>query len=270
MTEHTSTYSNYLELDAHHEIRSITTFIRKYVKEARAHGVVLGISGGIDSAVVAFMAARALGKKKVTGLLLFEDECKHGSDYVDARKVISQLGICFIEFRITPIVSAIQEELRKNSFPISKMTLANIKARARMIILYAVANEEKRLVIGTGDKSEETLGYFTKYGDGGVDFLPIAHLYKTQVKALARKLGIPISIIEKPSSPSLWRGHKATDELPLDYPALDRVLSLLFEVGKDESETSKLAGVPLRTVKEVLRMHHSSKHKREYPSMISE
>ncbi len=261
---------NVLQFDTEQEITRIKNFIRNYVRQAEARGVVLWISGGIDSAVVAFLASKAIGKKSVKGLLLFEDQAKDGVDYRDAKKVISQLGIESIEFRFTPLVNAFQGVLRDSHFPFSKITLANIKARTRMVILYAVANQDSFLVIGTGDKSEEKLGYFTKYGDGGVDFMPIAHLYKTQVKEIAKKLGVPRSIIEKPSSPNLWLDHKASDELPLDYPALDKVLSLLFEGKKNELDTSKLSHVPLCKVKEVTRMYHSSKHKREYPAMISE
>ena len=251
------------------EMARVERFIRNYVKDAEAKGVVLGISGGIDSAVVAFLAVKSLGAKRVTGLLLFEDEFKNGIDYEDAKEVISKLHIRSVEFRITGIIKAFKTVLRASKFTASKLTLANLKARARMTLLYAVANEMNLLVIGTGDKSEETLGYFTKYGDGGVDFMPIAHLYKTQVKALGRRLGVPARIVEKPSSPNLWKGHKAADELPVDYPVLDRIFEMLFERNKDEANASELVGVSQKIVREIMRRHSSSKHKREYPPMIT-
>lgn len=242
------------------------TFIRSYVKDAEANGLVLGISGGIDSSVVAILAVKALGAKRVTGLLLFEDEFKKGNDYEDAINLISKIKIRSVEFRITPIIDTFQDVLRRSGFRVSKIAFANIKARVRMVLLYAVANQKSLLVIGTGDKSEEQMGYFTKYGDGGVDFMPIAHLYKTDVKALGRKLGIPSRIIKKPSSPSLWKGHKAADELPVDYPILDKVLEQLFE---RKANANKWSGASQKTVREVLKRYKLSKHKREYPPMIS-
>src|SRR2546430_10797352 len=99
-----------------------------------------------------------------------------------------------------------------------------------MVSLYYLANAKNLLVAGTGDKSEDLIGYFTKYGDGGVDFLPIAHLYKSQVRQLGSFLNVPREIVEKPSSPNLWEGHKATDEIPLDYNVLDEVLVCLFDL----------------------------------------
>src|SRR5207245_3737820 len=98
----------------------------------------------------------------------------------------------------------------------------------RMSSLYFVANLRNLLVPGTGDRSEDLIGFFTKYGDGGVDFLPIAHLYKTQVRTLGERLGVPSSIVTKPASPQLWPGHKATDEIPADYNILNIVLYYLF------------------------------------------
>ncbi|MGI0086315.1 MAG: NAD(+) synthase, partial [Nitrososphaerales archaeon] len=189
------------------EITRITTFTRNYVNEAGARGVVIGMSGGVDSAVVSFLSVKALGAKRVTALLLFEDEFKKGKDYKDAERLISKIKIERVEFDITRVIDAFQNAFLNWGFKTSKVSLANVKARVRMTLLYLVANERKLLVIGTGDRSEESIGYFTKYGDGGVDFMPIAHLYKTEVKALARKLGVPRNIIEKPSSPNLWKGH---------------------------------------------------------------
>jgi NAD+ synthase len=257
-----------LTIDPEDEIDRITKFIRNYIRKSNSNGVVLGLSGGIDSAVVSFLATKALGKNNVTALLMFEDEFNNSLDYKDAMEVISRLGMRFLEIPIAPVVKSFQELLLSSGLKVSKVTAANMKARTRMVLLYAFANQEKRLVIGTGDRSEEMMGYFTKYGDGGVDFMPIAHLYKTQVRQIARKLGVPKSIIEKPSSPNLWIGHKASDELPLDYPSLDQVLSLIFDLGKNESETSKLTGIPSKTIRQVMNMYNQSVHKRKYPESM--
>ena len=137
-----------------------------------------------------------------------------------------------------------------------------------MSSLYFVANLRNLLVAGTGDRSEDLIGYFTKYGDGGVDFLPIAHLYKSQVKQLGRYLGIPDRIVDKPSSPNLWDGHKATDEIPLDYDALDRVLVCLFDLHVPPEEVGRGLGIEDAKIREILSRHRSSEHKRTYPAMV--
>jgi NAD+ synthase len=250
------------------EIMRITNFIKSYVGKSEMKGVTLGISGGIDSAVVAFLCTKAIGPSRVTGVLLFEDEFRGSKDYSDAKKIISQLHINSLEFPISALVKAFSSTLRQGHLPQSKITLANIKARIRMVLLYAVANEKRLLVVGTGDRSEEEIGYFTKYGDGGVDFMPMAHLYKTQVRELGRKLGVPERIVEKPSSPNLWKKHRATDELPADYPELDRILSLLYDSRESPSQVSKALRVPARVVREVMRRHEETAHKREYPPML--
>ena len=229
---------------------------------------MLGISGGIDSSVVAYLSKRALGKNRVTGLLLFEDDSKDSGDYNDARRVISETGIRELEFPITSIIDAYLQTFREGGFDHSRVSLGNIKARTRMALNYAVANERNLLVAGTGDRSEEEIGYFTKYGDGGADFLPIAHIYKTELRELTEKLGVPKRIIEKPSSPNLWKGHKATDEIPADYPKLDRILRSLYEQNKTPKETSRDLKILEKIVYEVAKRHDASEHKRKYPPSI--
>jgi NAD+ synthase len=227
---------------------------------------VVGISGGIDSAAVATLSVKALGRKRVIGLLLFENKDRNSTDFKDAREVISRLGITSYDISFSDIIRSFKKTLR--NYNLSRTALGNIKARARMTIDYAVANSRNLLVAGTGDKSEELIGYFTKYGDGGVDFQPIAHLYKTEVKKLALHLGIPSRIVSKPSSPHLWKGHLATDEIPLDYPILDEVLRLLFDQCRDPNEVSKILKIPRRIVAKVTKMHEGSGHKRRAPPML--
>jgi NAD+ synthase len=149
-----------------------------------------------------------------------------------------------------------------------KIPKANVKARVRMIINYYVGNSLNMLVAGTGDRSEDTIGFFTKYGDGGVDFLPIAHLYKTQVRALGAHLGLPERVVWKPSSPQLWPGHKAADEIPVDYDKLDLILSGLLDKKLTPAEVAKATGVQLKVVEDVIKRHRASAHKRNYPPML--
>ena len=122
-----------------------------------------------------------------------------------------------------------------------------------------------RLVAGTGDRSEILIGFYTKYGDGGVDFLPIAHLFKTQVRELGAQLGLPRNIVAKPSSPQLWPGHRATDEIPADYDKLDLVLHHVFDRRASARTAAAKAGVERSVVDEVLDMHRRSEHKRSLP-----
>ena len=138
-----------------------------------------------------------------------------------------------------------------------------------MTLLYYHANTFNYLVAGTGDRSEELIGYFTKYGDRGVDFLPISHLYKTQVRALARHLEIPPAITEKPSSPQLYPGHLATDELPLDYNQLDPVLVGLIDLHLSPNAVSAQLHIPEPIIQEIHRRYLRSTHKRTYPPMFS-
>ncbi|MDG6905315.1 MAG: NAD+ synthase [Nitrososphaerota archaeon] len=250
------------------EISRISSFIRGQVSNSHTRGVIVGISGGIDSAVVASLCSQALGKKRVLGVFLFEERSRNSDDYSDARLLATTLNIRTLDFCITPIVHSVSRTLASCRQNLSRLTLANIKARTRMIILYALANEHNLLVAGTGDRSEELLGYFTKYGDGGVDFLPIGHLYKTEVRALGSVLRIPYSILMKPSSPNLWPGHKATHELPADYDVLDKVMTALFDSKRSSRQIEKDTKVSRTIIRKIIDLNASSKHKRQLPKLV--
>src|SRR5256712_11064707 len=225
----------------------IVVFIQRTVRAAGAEGTVVGLSGGVDSSLVVKLLVLALGKEHVMGVLL-PTAFTPKEDIDDAKSLAAELRIKSELVNIQPIVNGffeslgIGEELEKPKIP-----LANIRSRTRMIILYYFANLNNYLVAGTGDRSEDLIGYFTKYGDGGVDFLPISHLYKTQVRGLAAHLGIPSRISMKPSSPQLYPGHKATDEIPLDYDKLDPILRMLFDYRTDAQDVAKHAGIEVET-----------------------
>lgn len=254
-----------LRIQASREADRISAFICRIVEGARAGGVVLGLSGGIDSAVVGALCVNALGKGKVLALLMPSSHTPR-RDLEDARLLADAWSVRREEIPISRVVEEIAGTTRAGG---NRMAKANLQARVRMVLLYYRANSLGYLVAGTGDRSEELLGYFTKWGDGGVDFLPIAHLYKTQVRALGAFLGIPEGVVEKPASPQLWPGQKATDEIPANYDKLDVVLHYLYDLKVKPAEAADKARVPLGVVKRVIEMHTKTGHKRELPPSLS-
>lgn len=264
------------------EISRITSYIAEEVEAAGSEGIVVGISGGVDSSVTAALCRNAIGAHRVIGVLLFENSQKSSDDMEDARAVARKLRIKTYEINLSPMVEDFASSLRLHGISPSKITVGNVKARSRMTILYSLANHMQLLVAGTGDKSEMLLGYFTKYGDGAADILPIAHLFKTEVRAIGARLGLPPHLVNKPASPNLWIGQKACDELPADYVLLDQILALLLDCGMDSSELSKILGlparvacevaktlrIPARVVKDVSLLYVKNAHKRELPKQI--
>lgn len=198
-------------------------FIRDYIKKSKTKGVVIGLSGGIDSSVVAALCARAIGGNEVLGLLLPEKETRRNEDIDHANLVAKKFGIRTEIADITPAVEAFYESIPAFD-PFDKLCKANVKARTRMIYVYYYANKRNLLVCGSSDKSETMMGYFTKWGDVAADIYPIMDLYKTQVRKLASHLGIPRKVVEKTSTPALWPGQLAEKELGMKYEHLDLIL----------------------------------------------
>lgn len=242
----------------------IVRFIIGTVTEAKADGVVLGLSGGIDSSVVATLCVKALGRGKVVGLFM-PTTFTPDEDQTDARTIAEDLGITTHSIALDKIIDRFSEII---PYRISnRVARGNVLARMRMIVNYLFANTLNYLVAGTGDRSELLIGYFTKYGDGGADFLPIGHLYKTQVRVLAKYLNLPSRIVNKPASPQLWKGQRATDEIPVDYPILDLILYGLFDAKMSSDDIVKQLDVQLELVKEVQRSFERSHHKRTVPPL---
>jgi NAD+ synthase len=198
-------------------IDAISKWIKVQVEQAGAEGVAVGLSGGLDSAVVAALAKRSL-KDKVLGLILPCHSQKEDAE--DANLIAShlQLETCTVDLSSTyDYLIAILPSADKN-------TTANIKPRLRMICLYYFASSKNYLVAGTGNKSEISVGYFTKYGDGGTDILPLGDLFKYQVIEIAKKLSLPEAIINKPPSAGLWPGQTDEGELKITYEQLDQAI----------------------------------------------
>ena len=202
-------------------VTDIENWIRNYVNSAKSKGIVLGLSGGIDSAVTAALSANALGKENVLGLNLPIESLSQ--DFEDAKLVANHLEISFLIADLTSVynelLKVLPPEIQSN-----QMAMANIKPRLRMTTIYYIGQSKGYLVGGTGNRSEIAIGYFTKYGDGGVDFEPIGALYKCEVRELAKVLKIPEKIIKKPPSAGLWQGQTDEGEIGMTYDLLDEIL----------------------------------------------
>mgnify|MGYP000542535477 CR=1 FL=1 len=244
----------------------IENFIRKEVDSAGAEGVVIGVSGGVDSATVAILSAEAIGSDKVLGLIMPESGVTENRDIVDAKEVCRKAGIKYIEIDISSIVDSFLEAVGSDGK--SKIAIANLKPRIRMMLNYYHANSLNRIVAGTGNKSELMVGYFTKYGDGGCDILPIGDLYKTEVYELAKHIGVPESILKKKPSAGLWKGQTDEGEMGVTYRELDRVLSEI-EKGLSTMEIAEKTGIDEDVVKKVFYMVETSEHKRKMPPVAS-
>ena len=243
-----------------HAVETIHQFLRAHALGGGADGVVIGLSGGIDSALVARRARDALGAAHVLGLLLpdaaFPDPLRRETvEYAES------LGIEHRTVPIEPVESVYRAMLPELG---DRVSLGNVKARIRMTIEYAVARERHRLVAGTGNKSELLLGYFTKYGDGGVDLLPIGDLYKTDVREIAEQLALPAAVRERPPTAGLWDGQTDEGELGIAYADLDQILYGLEQLRSPE-EIAVLTGFPIERVRSVEERLLQFRHKRRMP-----
>ncbi len=194
--------------------------LKDYFAASKRHKAVIGISGGVDSAVVASLAVRAIGTEKVVALRMPHTDFSSAENLNDAREVCNQLQLDAREIDIAPL----SHPFFGLPFVTKPMTKGNIMARTRMILLYAAANEHDGLVLGTGNKTEMLTGFFTKYGDGGVDVEVLGEVWKTEVFALAKHFGLPENVYTKPPSAELLQNHTDEAELGIDYPTLDATL----------------------------------------------
>jgi len=243
----------------------ITDFIRRKVDEAGAKGVVLGLSGGIDSALVTMLCKLAIGEKRVKAMIMPTGD-SDPQDREIALGFAEKIGIEYEEKDITPAVKVMERLLQNDALDgdAKKKALGNIKARVRMIVLFHVAATEGRVVMGTGNKSELLTGYFTKFGDGGCDFAPIGDLYKTQVWELSKKVGVPEHIVSRKPSAGLWASQTDEDELGMTYGTLDTILHGI-EMLKTCEDISEENGLPIELVRKVDSMVKNSVHKRKMP-----
>ncbi|MFQ5552115.1 MAG: NAD+ synthase [Thermoplasmata archaeon] len=243
------------------QVSIIQSFLRHHWEESGREGFVLGMSGGLDSSVVARLSADAIGAPNVLGLAM-PLKADDSEDERDAAEWADHLGI---DFRVVEVGSMVESVLGQLNIPgDDRIGQGNVQARLRMITLYQIAHAENRLVIGTSNKSEVASGYFTLWGDGGSDFAPLGDLYKTQVREMARHLAIPHNILEKVPSAGLWEGQTDEGELGISYEDLDRVL-LGLELEMPLEEIATRTGLSMKKVRETEALVRRSIHKRKMP-----
>ena len=249
-----------LELDLSEIEKRIRRFIKKYVENSGADGIVVGLSGGIDSSTTAALSSLSIGGDRVLGLMLPEKETYNPKDIDDAKLVAEKFGVKTQICDITPVLVSFYKTI-----PIfdqaDKLCKGNIKARTRMIYIYYYANKLNRIVCGSSDKSETMMGYFTKWGDVAADISPIMDLYKTQVRKLAAHLGLPAELAAKPSTPALWPNQLAETELGIKYETLDLILYGLERFMTTE-EIARQLNIENTLVKKVKNRWLSAEHKR--------
>jgi len=234
---------------------TIEKFLSDQIEKNHAKGVILGLSGGIDSAVLAYICKRKLKDKTLA--IIMPDTSITPLETEDALKIISLTGIEYKLIDIKPIVNEYSMYLEPN-----EKSKGNLRARVRTNILYYYANTKNYLVLGSSDKSEYLIGYFTKFGDGASDLAPIISLYKLQVREIAKYLGVPDNIISKKSSPHLWKEHEAEEELGVSYEEIDSILYCLYDKKLSVDETVKMTQIEKSIVDKVHELNINSEHKR--------
>ena len=235
---------------------TIENFLEEQMEKNHAEGLILGLSGGIDSAVLAYICKRKFADK-TTALIMPDTAITPKTETDDALKMISLTGIQYKLLDINPIVNEYSMYLEPN-----ERAKGNLRARVRTNILYYYANAKNYLVLGSSDKSEYLIGYFTKFGDGASDITPIVSLYKLQVREIAKYLGVPENVILKKSSPHLWKDHEAENELGASYEEVDSILYCLFEKKLSVEETQKTTGIEMSTIEKIQELNKNSEHKR--------
>ena len=212
------------------KIKKCEEWLQEHIKKANAAGIVLGLSGGIDSSVLAALALEALGREKVLGVIM---PCHSiDEDEADARLLAEAFDVKFIRVELSEVFDSM---LKNINIEANSLVKSNMKARLRMTTLYAIAQSKNFLVCGTSNKSEYETGYFTKFGDSGVDLMPLANFLKREIREIAKILGVPEKIINKAPSAGLYEGQTDEKDMGFSYEVLDEYLA----TGKINSEEAK-------------------------------
>ena len=243
--------------------QKLTSFLVTEIEKTGLKKAVLGLSGGLDSALVAALAARALRKENVTGILM-PYKTSSSKSVEDALKVVENTGINSLRIEISAVVDTFAENNMTNPDFSRKGRLGNIMARTRMMTLFDFSAANGAIVLGTGNKSEIELGYFTMFGDGASALNPIGSLYKTDIFEFARYLGLPASVIEKAPSADLFEGQTDEGEIGYSYQMMDPVIHAISDLGMTENEIIR-EGFDEKLVKFVGKRINSMKYKRKVP-----
>ena len=228
-------------------LQEIKQFLKEMLRKTGASTYVLGLSGGIDSSLVAALTKEAVGKEKLMCLMMPIDS--HPDDLKDALFLADYLKLNYLVIDGSKSFHATIDEYKKQGVELSFAALTNLKVRIRMTILYAYAQTNNGLVLGTDNMDERYTGYFTKYGDGGVDIMPIAHLVKSEVMEAASMLGVPTYLVNRVPTAGLFPGQTDEKEMGVTYRDLDAYL-----LGKEVNEETK---------NRIEHLHRISNHKRE-------
>ncbi|MER2013269.1 MAG: NAD+ synthase [Methanobrevibacter sp.] len=249
------------ELNVEKTKDDIVKFIQSKVSEAKTDGIVVGLSGGIDSTLIAYLACEAVGKENVFGIIM-PSTTTPTEDKIHGISIAQGLGIDYKEIAIDSILN---EFLFMTQLEEDNLAIGNLKARIRMSIIYFYANQKKYLVSGTGNKSEILIGYFTKHGDGACDIEPIGDLYKTDVFKLSRYMGVPEDIIDKPPRAGLWNNQTDEAEIGMSYDLIDQILYQYCEKSKKNKEISEMLEIPVDDVDMIIDKINRNKHKSKVP-----
>lgn len=245
-------------INLHEETDRISDFIRLQLRKAGLENLVIGLSGGIDSSLAAALSVEAVGADKVFGVML-PYRTSHPDSLADAITVAHHLGIRYRVVDISPMVDAWFDNNEPEADPLRR---GNRKARERMCVLFDLSAKHRALVVGTGNKSELMVGYVTQHGDGACAFEPIGHLYKTEVREMARLMGLPGVVIDKAPTADLWDGQTDEDEMGITYDRLDQILYRIVDQQHSHPEDF---GFTADEVDRVRRMIARSEFKRHLP-----
>lgn len=241
----------------------IVEFIKSKVSEAKADGIVVGLSGGIDSTLIAYLSCEAVGKENVFGIIM-PSTTTPPEDKIHGIEIAQSLGI---DYKQIAIDSILNEFLSMTQLEDNDLAIGNLKARIRMSIIYYFANQKNYLVSGTGNKSEILIGYFTKHGDGACDMEPIGDLYKTEVYSLSEHLDIPKEIIKKPPRAGLWENQTDEAEIGMSYELLDQILYLYIQKDEKQTEIAEKLEISVDDVDMIIGKIKRSEHKSKVPEI---
>ena len=241
--------------------KNIVEFVQNKVSQANADGLVVGLSGGIDSTLAAFVACEAVGSENVFGLIM-PSTTTPTEDKLHGTEIAQLLGMDYEEIAIDSILN---EFLSVTQIKKDELAIGNLKARIRMSVSYFYANSKNYLVCGTGNKSEILIGYFTKHGDGACDIEPIGDLYKTDVYQLAEYMDVPQKILDKPPRAGLWNNQTDEDEIGMAYELIDKILYLNLEKALSIDKIADNLDISVDSVNMIINRVNRNEHKSKVP-----